>query len=80
MTGTGPEDIAAEVERQREKLADTVDALHAKLDVRSHARHRVEQIRDRWTTETGKPRTPVLMAGAAAIALVFGLVVWRWRR
>ena len=68
-----------EVERNREQLADTVDALAAKLDVKSQAKDRVHELRDRATTTDGKPRPVVLAAAAAALAGV-GVLVWLRRR
>ncbi len=67
------------VERNREQLADTVDALQAKLDVKSRAQAKLHETKDRATTDDGKPR-PVVLAGAvAALAAVAGLVWWRRR-
>ena len=66
-----------EVERNREQLAQTVDALHDKLDVKSKAQARLRETRDRATTADGKPK-PVVMAGAAAVVVgVVGLIWWR---
>lgn len=67
------------VERNREQLADTVDALQAKLDVKSRAQAKLRETKHRATTDDGKPR-PVVLAGAvAALAAVAGLVWWRRR-
>jgi len=38
-----PEEIEAEIELQREQLAETIDALSAKLDVKSQAKVKVEE-------------------------------------
>ncbi|HET6652329.1 MAG TPA: DUF3618 domain-containing protein [Nocardioides sp.] len=66
-----------EVERNREQLAQTVDALHDKLDVKAKAQARLRETKDRATTADGKPK-PVVMAGAAAVvAGVVGLIWWR---
>ncbi len=57
-----------EVERNRQQLAVTVDALHAKLDVKSQARAKLEELKGR----------PVLLAGTAAAAVgLIGLAWWR---
>jgi type VI protein secretion system component VasF len=66
-----------EVERNREQLAQTVDALHDKLDVKSQAQARLREVKERATTADGKPK-PVVMAGAAAVVVgVVGLIWWR---
>jgi len=72
-----PDAIREEIERTRDDLADTVDALHAKLDVKGQARAKVDQVKSRATTASGKPR-PELVAGAAgAVLLIAGLIWWR---
>ncbi|GAB3779534.1 DUF3618 domain-containing protein [Nocardioides ungokensis] len=77
--GTTPEQIEADIERQREELATTVNELQAKLDVKARARHRAAVLRDRATTDSGRPR-PQVIAGAAAVVAVVGLLVWRRTR
>lgn len=64
-----------EVERNRDQLADTVDALHARLDVKARAQQRIRETRDRATDDNGRPR-PVVIAGAAAA--LSGLVALAW--
>jgi hypothetical protein len=78
-TGVDPAVAAQEreVERNREQLAGTVDALQAKLDVKSHAKERVRTAKARVTGPDGKPRPVVLVAGAG---LVLGVVALAWRR
>ena len=66
--------LQAEIERTREELAQTVDQLAAKLDVKS-------RIRDRVTSPDGKPTPAVTSAGAGiAAALVTMVVLWLWGR
>ena len=77
--GTSPEQIEADIERQREELAATVSQLQAKLDVKARAQHRASELRDRATTDSGRPR-PEVIAGAAAVLAVVGLLVWRRTR
>lgn len=78
MSSTNVTALQLEVERNRDQLADTVDALQAKLDVKSKAQARAADVRDRVTTEDGKPR-PVVLAGAAAVVVATVGLVW-WRR
>jgi Protein of unknown function (DUF3618) len=69
MTNPTPEQLEAEIESQRAQLADTVDQLTQKLDVKAQAKARLDQI---------PSVTYVAFAGAAI--LVGGLVWWRARR
>jgi len=75
---TTPADIEAEIETQRERLAETVDQLTHKLDVKTQAKERVAEIKDRATTDTGRPRTE-LVATATGVVVMLGLLLW-WRR
>ena len=74
-----PQALEAEVERNREQLAETVDALHHKLDFKTQAKQRAAQLRDSATTDSGKPSPAVLGIAALAVAGV-GLLVWRRTR
>jgi hypothetical protein len=85
-----PEEIQADIEKQREQLAQTVDQLGHKLDVKAQTRAKVEDVRDRTqakvaevkdmgTTDDGKPRPEVLAAAAAVVAGVV-LIIWLRRR
>jgi Protein of unknown function (DUF3618) len=73
-----PDDIQAEIEQQREQLAETVDQLTHKLDVKAQASAKVEELKDRATTDDGKPR-PELIGVVAGVVVVVGLLIW-WRR
>jgi hypothetical protein len=76
-TSNDPDVIREEIERTRDELAGTVDALQAKLDVKSQAKARVARVKDQVTTDSGKPR-PELVAGVVGAALlVAGLIRWR---
>lgn len=76
--GQTPEEIQAEIETQRVQLAHTVDQLGEKLDVKSRARDKAQELRDRATTDTGAPR-PELLVAAGSFVAVFLAVAW-WRR
>ncbi|MGC4111477.1 MAG: DUF3618 domain-containing protein [Nocardioides sp.] len=78
MSTHDPAAIEAEIEAQRDQLAQTVDQLTHKLDVKAQAKERASQVRDRATTASGKPQ-PRLLAAAAGIAALAGGLVW-WRR
>ncbi len=74
-----PAALEAQVERDREQLAATVDALHHKLDVKAHAKARAARLKDRATTDSGRPAPAVLgLAGLAVAGL--GVLVWRRTR
>ena len=64
-----PEQIRDEIEATRRELGDTVEALAAKTDVKSHVRKRVQR------TKASLPN-PVVVGAAAAVVIV-GLVAWR---
>jgi hypothetical protein len=74
-----PEQIQADIERQREQLAQTVDELGHKLDVKAQAREKVADVKERATTDTGKPR-PEVLGAAAAVLVGVGLLIWLRRR
>jgi hypothetical protein len=76
-TSKDPDAIREDIERTRNDLADTVDALQAKLDVKAQAKARVARAKDRATTDTGKPRADVVAAVVGAVLLAAGLVRWR---
>lgn len=75
-----PEQIEAEIAEQREQLADTVDQLAAKLDVKSRAQQKVASLKDSATTEAGTPRTEVVAAAGSLLAMAVVLLLWRRRR
>lgn len=76
--GSSPEELEAQIEAQREQLGETVDALTAKLDVKTHAKDGLASAKDAVTTDSGGPR-PQVLGAAAALVLAVAAVVW-WRR
>jgi uncharacterized protein DUF3618 len=94
-TPDAPPDMAelqADIERTRADLADTVDQLAAKLDVKSRVRTSVgetkdravaelSRLQDRATDDRGKPTPATLgIGGGVLAAAVAVLVVALWRR
>ena len=75
-----PEELEAEIALQREQLAETVDELAAKLDVKSQAQQKVAALKDSATTDTGRPRPEVLAAAGSLVAMALVLLLWRHRR
>jgi hypothetical protein len=72
-----PDAIRADIERTRENLAETVDALHAKLDVKGQAKAKVAHVKDQATTAGGKPRPEVVAGAVGVVLLIVGLIWWR---
>jgi hypothetical protein len=76
VNGSSPTAIEADIARQRDQLAATVDELHHRLDVKTQAKEKVARVKHRATTDTGKPRPELTVALVATAALV-GLIIWR---
>jgi Protein of unknown function (DUF3618) len=72
-----PEEIEAEIEVKREQLAGTIDALSAKLDVKSQARAKVAGVKAD-VSERADPN--LVAAGAAVLAMTLTAVLLRSRR
>lgn len=75
-----PEQLEADIARQREELAGTVSALQAKLDVKARAKHRADHLRSRLTTTQGRPRPELVAAAAAVVVVAVAVAVVRHRR
>jgi hypothetical protein len=76
-TSNDPDAIRADIERTRNELASTVDALQAKLDVKAQAKARAARAKDRATTDGGLPRPEVVAGALGAVLLAVGVARWR---
>ena len=76
VNGTTPEEIEADIARQREELAATVTELHARLDVKARTKAKAAELRGRATTPEGKP-DPRVVAAAVAVVVLAGVALWR---
>lgn len=85
--------IETDIERTRQDLAQTVDELAARADVKARVQHKVQDtkaaagdqvhaLRDRATTDSGKPSPALLAAGGAfaLAAVAVGVLLWRRSR
>jgi MYXO-CTERM domain-containing protein len=73
------DEIEADIEQARQRLAGTVDALLDRVSPRSVATRSVARLKERLLTEDGTPR-PEVIGAAVGVAVVVGLLVWRSRR
>ena len=77
------EAIEADIERTRERLAETVDQLHSALDVKSRARYTArrtaDRARDAVTTPDGRPSPAAASAAVVGVAVLVLVVLWRRR-
>jgi MYXO-CTERM domain-containing protein len=78
-TPSTPEEIEADIARQREELAGTVNELQAKLDVKTRTKQKAVELKGRATTADGKPTPQVIGGAAAALLALVGLVLLRRR-
>ena len=74
------EELEAEIERQREEVATTIDALGHKLDVKTRAAGKAADLKDRATTSSGRPRPEVIAVAGSLVAAAVVLVIWRRKR
>ena len=71
----GPDEIRQEIERTREELGETVEALAAKTDIKAQAKAKVDETKQRARVATRNPR--IRMIGLAAAVVIVGLVIAR---
>ena len=90
-----PEQIEAEIAAQREQLANTVDHLAAKLDVKSQAKQKVASLKGSAATATSQARQKAVslqgsattdagkprpeVLGAAGSLIAMAVVLIVWR-
>jgi ElaB/YqjD/DUF883 family membrane-anchored ribosome-binding protein len=75
-----PDQIKAEIDETRERLAREVDELSSRLDVPARAKESAARARD-TAVETYRESPPLMIGGVIAlVGLVVGLVVWRRKR
>ncbi|GAB7007017.1 DUF3618 domain-containing protein [Nocardioides sp. AN3] len=87
----GTEQLQAEIERTREDLAETVDELAAKLDVKARAHDKIDQAKHQAadqlhrlgnaaTDASGRPRRPLYGVASGVLVAMMVVVVIQWRR
>ena len=72
--------IEADIERTRDRLAVTVDALAERVKPANIARRAVASVKAEFVDEQGNLRTTRVAALAAVTAAGVGLVLWRRSR
>jgi hypothetical protein len=70
-----PDALVREIERTRENLAQTIDALTERVSPAHVARRTLDRARERLTSPEG-----MLIGGAAVAMAAFGVAVYLWRR
>lgn len=70
-----PDALTREIQRTRENLAQTIDALTERVRPGNVARHAMDRARERLASPQGK-----LIGGAAVAVLALGMAAYLWRR
>lgn len=84
----GQQELEKEIERTREQLGETVEALAAKVDVKARAQEKVSRLAARLTgtaTEAGqqvrkRPGPAAATAGVTGALVLFFALIRRWMR
>lgn len=87
-TGQSEGELREDIERTRQQLGETAEALAAKADVKARARQKVDQVRTRAAARASQARSQAASgwwsspsAAAAAAAVVFtAIAIALWRR
>lgn len=72
-----PAQIEADIEATRLRLRGTVDAIAERVSPANVARRRIEAVKAQVLDADGSLRTSHVVALAAGVGVVVGLVVWR---
>ena len=75
-----PAEIEAQIERTRQRLAGTVDAIADRVSPANLARRGAESAKAQVVDERGQVRTGRAAGIAAAAVAVVGFLAWRRRR
>lgn len=70
-----PDALMKEIERTRESLAQTIDALTDRVSPGHVARRALDRVREQFASPEGR-----LAGGAVAAVAVLGVAVYVWRR
>jgi len=80
--------LRQDIERTRQQLGETAEALAAKADLKARAKQKANQVKEQATARAGRAKeqaasgwrsSPSAVATAAAVVFA-GIAVWLWRR
>lgn len=74
-TDAAPDEIVAEIEQTRERLAHTVDTLIDRTNPKNVARRNVQSIKAQFVDESGSPRLETLVPVVGGIVGFAGLII-----
>jgi hypothetical protein len=81
-------EVREDIERTRQQLGETAEALAAKADVRARARQKASQVKEQATARASQVRdqaasgwgsNPAALAAAVAAAVFAGIAIAAWR-
>lgn len=70
-----PDEIVAEIEETRERLAQTVDTLIDRASPKNIARRNLQSIKSQFVDENGSPRLETLIPVVGGIVGFAGLII-----
>lgn len=71
----GPDELVAEIEQVRERLAGTVDALVDRANPKNIAKRALNDVKSRFVTSDGEPRLETIIPVAGGVVAVIALIV-----